>query len=163
MNLAQLTAFADELEKIALRIRTQHGTYQKFPVLKGGIGKPNLAGDPNPRALYTAGLGGKKTEGLVHEFAARGAKVHGGAPTRAIVTVDTKKGWLPRALTAWGRKNIGTVEDVHDIIGDFDRGLLTKEEKSKVYEKLNRGVGSWWNPENPGSTLKPNKWKNFRS
>ena len=159
MNQLILTAFSSELEKIALRLKGVHGTYEKFKVLKGGVGKANLLGDPNPRALYIAGKGGKARDNLIREFAERSVKAQGkGTPVKAQAVMDTAKGWEPRALSAFGRKNIGTVEDAKDLIDEIDFGLLSASERGESYKRLNKGVGSWWNPENPGSTLKPTKW-----
>lgn len=157
-----MKAFSDELEKIALRLKGVHGSYHPWDVLKGGVGKLNMPSDPNPRALYMAGQGGKKIKGLVQEFAERAVATQGKG--KAVVTravMNTKKGWKPRALSVYGKKHIGTVEDALDLIDDIDSGVLTAKEKGEAYMKLNRGVGSWWNPENPGSTLKPIKWKSF--
>lgn len=159
MDQRVFTAFSNELEKLAIRLKGVHGTYEKFKVLRGGVGKANLLGDPNPRALYIAGKGGKARDKLIREFAERSVKTQGkGSPVKAQVVMDTAKGWEPRALSAYGRKNIGTVEDAMDLIDEMDSGLLSAAEKGEAYKRLNKGVGSWWNPENPGSTLKPTKW-----
>lgn len=149
----------DGLEKTAARVPVVHGTSGAWPVLKAGVGKAVAAADPNPRSVYMAG----KTRDMINQarrFARDAVKARGGSPVVAHAKVDTRRGWEPRTLTAWGRKNVGEVDDMHDIVRGLDDKSLTKAERGRLWEKVNRGVGSWHNPENlSGATVKPTRYR----
>lgn len=156
MDSLQLKAFSDELEKIAVRIRVMHGTHQRFPILKAGVGKLNLPKDPNPRLIYVA-TKSRSRKGAVREFAERAVEQRGGEPVVGYTKIDTKKGWRPHALSAWGRKHIGTLEDALDIVDDLDRGVKGKA-RGELHRALQLGVGSWKSPD-AKTTLKVKKWR----
>jgi len=70
--------------------------------------------------------------------------------------MDTNQGWAPLNLNAWGKKNIGTVDDALDIIDTLDTATGTN--RKQLWELLQRGTGRWANVD-PTKTLKVTKSK----
>ena len=152
--VSYIQSFADELEKIAAKVPFIHGTHKRLRVLQPGIGVANAANDPNPRAVYAAMRGRAKRVGIAR-FAEEAVVKRGGTPTIASGKMDTKKGWLPSQLTAWGKKRLGLVEDAQDLARELDHAP-DKRARGKIWEQLNRGVGSWRNVD-PSASLKVSK------
>lgn len=149
-----LESFAEELEKTAAKVPFIHGTSGKWDVLAPGIGPTVLRGDPNARAVYTAMKSRTKLPG-VQSFAEEAARARGGEPMVAHGKMDTRKGWLPFQLSAWGRKNIGDIDAAHELVSRLD--TTPKADRGKIWETLHRGVGSWRN-QDPGATLTPTRY-----
>jgi hypothetical protein len=150
LSQATVAAFLDELEKIAVKVPFIHGTHAAFPVLRPGVGRTILRQDPNPRAVYVAMRGRSRQPGI-ERFAREAVEQRGGTPTVVSGKMDTKKGWMPYNLNPWGRKNIGDVEDAKDLVDELESAV--GDRRGKIWEALNRGVGSWRN-EDPAATLK---------
>jgi hypothetical protein len=148
-----VAAFYDELEKIAVKVPFIHGTHAVFDVLRPGVGRTILRSDPNPRAVYTAMRGRTKRPGI-KRFAEEAAAQRGGSPTIASGKMDTKKGWAPKNLTAWGKKNIGSPEDASDLVEELDSAVGKR--RGEIWKSLNKGVGAWRNID-PKATLKVTK------
>src|ERR1019366_6985409 len=102
-------ACCDELEKIAIKVPFIHGTSGRWKELAPAVGAPNLASDPNARAVYTAMKARAKVPGI-ENFARESQRRRGGEAVVAHGKMDTAKGWAPFNLTPWGKKNVGTAE-----------------------------------------------------
>lgn len=150
-----LQAFGDELEKIAAKIPFIHGTSAKLKVLKPAVGSAVLKNDPNARAVYTAMRSRPKMRGI-QRFAEEASRARGGVPTIASGKMDTKKGWAPFNLTAWGKQNIGAVEDARDLVDELD--TAKGDRRGEIWRTLHKGIGSWRNDDLTAS-LKVNKSK----
>jgi hypothetical protein len=158
-NMISLDAFIDELEKIAVKIPFIHGTSGRWPILLPGIGKPILSNDPNPRAVYTATKNRRQLR-HVEQFAHSAVRRRGGEPTIIYGKMDTKKGWRPRLLTEWGKKNIGTIEDANHLLDELE--TASEPRRGEIWRTLQRGVGSWRNQDLRAS-LRPTKYKTIPS
>lgn len=136
----QVAALADlGLVKLAIKVPVAHGTSGPWKKLKV-VGSPILKSDPNPRGIYVATDNRAKQKAL-KGFAQRATEARGGSPHVLKGKIDTKDGWEPRSLTSWGRKNIGTVDDAVDLVDDIERA--SAQERGPLWEKLQRGIGSW--------------------
>ena len=153
-----LSAFSDELEKIAARIPFIHGTSGARSVLKPAVGASILQNDPNARAVYTAMSSRPKRKGIAR-FAEEAARARGGTPTIASGKMDTKKGWMPFNLTSWGKKNIGDVDDARDLVSELD--TATGERRGEIWRTIHKGIGSWRN-DDLSATLRVAKNKALR-
>jgi len=152
-----LRACANELHKIAAMVPVQHGTSQAWDVLRAGVGKTVLKNDPNPRAVWMSMRNSRLTPSI-SQFAHEAARAKDGKPLIAQAKVDTKKGWRPRALTEWGRKNIGSLEDAHDLVDELDSGA-TGTRRGEIWKSLHMGTGSWANAD-PSTVVKPARYVN---
>lgn len=155
----QGTQAALDFYKIAVRIPVIHGTSGRWDVLKPGIGNTVLRNDPNPRAVYV-GTANRKIRTGIDRFAREAVTSRGGEAVRAHAKIDTKKGWGARTLTAWGRENIGDVDDIQAIIDELDSGI-NGPRRGELWQKIQRGVGSWVN-EDPTTTVRPNRYTKVR-
>lgn len=151
-------AFRDELEKIAVKVPFLHGTSQKLKMLKPGVGSSILKNDPNARAVYTAMKSRPKMKGI-QQFAHEATRARGGAPTVVMGKMDTKKGWMPFNLTAWGKQNIGSVDDARDLIDELE--TAKGKRRGEIWRTLHKGIGSWRNDDLTAS-LKVTKNKAVR-
>jgi hypothetical protein len=96
----------------------------------------------------------------VRRFSRDAVKQRGGTPVVAHAKIDTTRGWEPRTLTAWGKKNIGDVDDMQDIVARLDDRSLSKAERGRFWEQVNRGIGSWHKPDDlAGATVKPTRYR----
>ncbi len=151
------TAFFDELQKLAARVPFLHGTNGSWDTLKAGIGSTVLKNDPNPRAVYVT-LKNRQLEATAKGFAGQAAAAKGGTAQVAHGKMDTKKGWQPSGLTAWGRKHFeGGLEEAQDVARELDIEK-DKKKRGKLWEQLQRGTGAWTN-QDPSATLKPSRYK----
>jgi len=167
-------------EKVALRLKVIHGTSQAFKKLLpwGKRGRPNFAGDPNPRALYAA-TKARRTRPAVEQYARNAVKLRGsGRPTVSTLVADTSKGWSPHAMSPRSQKFVGqelgkispTIAEQReywaDMIrqGDWLKGQIKtnpasprlgdwQSELGTIYKNLNQNIGAWKNP----SAVKPIK------
>lgn len=145
-------AFADELSKIAVNVPIIHGTSGMWDVLKPAIGSTVLKNDPNSRAVYVAMKNSKKMEGIA-QFAREAVKAKGGTPLVAHAKVNTQQGWLPRGLTEWGKKNIGSLDQAHDMVHELDQGAAGPR-RGEIWRALHKGTGAWANVD-PAAEVKP--------
>lgn len=155
LSQAMLSAFGNELEKIAVKIPFIHGTSSRLKVLKPSVGPSVLRNDPNARAVYTAMSSRPKAKGI-KRFAEEASRSRGGTPTVASGKMDTKKGWAPFNLTAWGKQNIGSVDDARDLLDELEAAKGTR--RGEIWKSLHKGIGSWRNDDLTAS-LKVNKNK----
>jgi len=153
VDLPVLRAFSLELQKLAVRVPVAHGTNSRWEVLRPGVGETIASRDPNPRAVYV----GTSTRGLrgggLAAFARQAVRKRGGEAVLALARIDTEKGWRPRGLTEWGRKNIGSLEDAEDLVAQLDEGLRGAE-RARAWKAISRGVGAWVN-EDLATVLRP--------
>lgn len=156
MDASVLLSFMDELSKIAVRVPFIHGTSGRWPVLQPGIGSTILKNDPNPRAVYTA-VPSRRTLERVRDFAHSAQDARGGEAVVAAGKMDTADGWMPSTLSDWGRRNIGSVEKLQDLVLSLD-DIADKKARGKVWEQVQRGSGRWNNELNGGATLRPIKY-----
>lgn len=145
-----LVGFQDELIKWAAKVPFIHGTHAPFKVLMPGIGQTVAKGDPNPRAVYTA-MRGRRQKPHIEGFANKAVEQRGGTPTIASGKMDTEKGWRPRSLSAWGKKNIGDVDDALDLVDELKTAKGAR--RGEIWKLLNKGTGAWHN-ENTGEVLR---------
>jgi hypothetical protein len=150
-----LTSFADELTKLAAKVPFVHGTFARHPVLKAGVGRAVLKNDPNPRAVYVGMKNRAKTKS-VRGFAADSVKSRGGKPLVAHGKIDTEKGWAPAQLTAWGKKNIGGIDDARDLVDELATAKGAR--RGEIWRMLQKGTGQWRN-DNLATSLRPSKYK----
>lgn len=127
-----------------------------WDVLRPAVGATVLKNDPNPRAVYLAMKNSKKLDGIA-QFAREAVKAKGGTPVVAHAKVDTAKGWLPRGLTEWGKKNIGTLDQAHDLVRELDQGAV-EPRRGEIWKTLHKGTGAWAN-EDPLATVKPSMYQ----
>ena len=153
-----IRAFRDELEKIAVKVPFLHGTSAPLKVLKPGVGSAILKNDPNARAVYTAMRNRPKMKGI-QRFATEAAQARGGSPTIAMGKMDTKKGWAPFNLSAWGKQNIGEVDDARALLSELETAKGNR--RGEIWRTLHKGVGSWRNDDLTAS-LKVTKNKAVR-
>lgn len=97
----------------------------------------------------------KKLENI-SQFASEAAAAKGGTPMVAHAKIDTKKGWLPFGLTDWGKKNIGSLEDAQELVGELDAGAVGAR-RGEIWKALHKGTGSWRN-QDLSTTLKPTNY-----
>jgi hypothetical protein len=161
LSEAAWSEFEAELEKIAVRVRVMHGSNAPYPVLKprSSTGKRAvLATDPNPSAVYMA-TKRRSARGGTEAFARRSAAEHGGSPHLTVTKVDTLKGWRPKQLTAWAKKEGWDHEELRDLIEDLDTpGRLKGADRGEAWKTLNLSVGSWVNRD-PATTVRARKWR----
>lgn len=148
-------SFGDELLKLAARVPFLHGTYARHALLKPGVGKTILKRDPNPRAVYTA-MKSRRKKKLIGQFARSSAEARGGKATIAMGKMDTKKGWMPSQLTAWGKKNIGGVDDAKDLVRELESAKGAR--RGEIWRMLHKGTGAWRN-ESAAASLRPSKYR----
>lgn len=146
---------AEELLKLAVRVPFIHGTSGRWDVLRPGVGETVLRNDPNPRAVYTA-MKNRIKRPLIEQFAREAVEAKGGEPVLAVGKMDTRKGWRPSQLTLQGRKEIGSVEDAAELLGELE--AAQEPRRGEIWRTLHRGVGSWTN-EDPAATLRPTKYQ----
>lgn len=145
------------MEKVAIKVPVMHGTNQQWDTLKAGVGKAIAAGDPNPRAVYMATKGRQLKPG-VEGFARAATKQRGGSPTVAHAKVDTAKGWKPRTLTSWGQKNIGSMDDAHDLVDDLHHGGSKGGARGELWKRLMKGISTWHHPD-ASKSVKPTRYR----
>ena len=141
--------------KLAVRIKAMHGTNGTWKTMVSGHGKPILASDPNPRGLYTA-TARRAAEKPISGFAHSAVKARGGTPTIASGKIDTAKGWAPHTLTAWGKQNIGELDDAKDLLATLETAPAAN--RGALWEKIQRGIGAWHNYV-PGAVWTPSKFR----
>lgn len=134
-----------QLYKVAVRVPYIHGTSGKWPTIKPGVGPAIAANDPNARAVYV-GTRNRAIHPAISQFAREATAARGGTPQVAHGKIDTQQGWGPRSLTAWGQKNVGGIDEMHDILRQLDSGI-TGPERGALWEKVQRGVGAWRNQD----------------
>jgi hypothetical protein len=137
---------AQWLEKNAAKVPFMHGTNQFFKRLMPGIKPTVLVNDPNPRAVYTM-LKTRGRIGSAQQFASEAAQKYGNRPTILTGKMDTRKGWEPIALTEWGRKNVGELDDLKDIVKELDNPALNRKQRGELWKIVNQASGAWRNKD----------------
>jgi hypothetical protein len=150
------SAFTDELQKIAANVPVIHGTSGEWDVLKPAVSQTILKNDPNPPAVHVSMNNSAKLP-QIENFAHQAVAKRGGTPVVAHAKVDTKKGWLPTALTPKGKLTIGSIEDAHALIDELDSGA-TGARRGEIWKLLQQGTGMWRNND-AATTLKPAFYK----
>jgi hypothetical protein len=154
------------IEKIAAKIPFMHGTNQFFRTLLPGVKPTVLLNDPNPRAVYTM-LKNRRLVEFADDFARSAAKRYGKSPVILTGKMDTKKGWQPIALTKWGKKNVGSLDELRAIVDELDNPALNKAQRGELWRTINRAAGAWRNrdlsatlPVRAGYTAEGGKLRN---
>lgn len=132
------------IEKIAAKIPFMHGTNQLFKTLLPGVKPTVLLNDPNPRAVYTM-LQNRRLVGSADNFARGAAEKYGKSPIILTGKMDTKKGWQPIALTEWGKKNVGDLDELRSIVDDLDNPAFNKAQRGELWRTINQAAGAWRN------------------
>lgn len=145
LDVHVLRGFKDELLKLSAKIPVIHGTSGKWDALRAAVRPKVVSSDPNPQLIYMAAAGRARQKGV--ESFARAAAEFGGTPVIAHAKIDTAKGWLPHQLTAWGRKEIGSPLEAADLVRSLDRLPKGSPERGKLWETIQRGIGSWKHPD----------------
>jgi hypothetical protein len=134
--------FIDELCKLAARVPFLHGTSAAHGLLQPGVGRTVLKTDPNPRAVYTA-MKNRRVQPHIAQFARDAVRERGGRPLLAVGKMDTKKGWRPSQLNAWGKKHIGSLDDAHALVDELETAVGPR--RGQIWRLLQQGTGSWRN------------------
>lgn len=148
------------LEKQAVKIPVIHGTHNRWDELKAGVGKAIAPNDPNPRAVYV-GTDNSMTRPGIEGLARDAVDSRGGEPVVAHAKIDTSEGWIPHGLSGWARdKGIDRdhiLENI-ELLDETGPYRVKGEERGKLWEEIQRSVGSWKNRD-PNTTLEPNYYK----